>query len=143
MRSKCSLMNSLGAFIDRKEELKRTTPLQCLSLESTLRCNLDCLHCGSDCVRNDSTQDQEIDGELIKRELRSLAGARSVLASLEPGTTARRPIEGLERVAGDPRCAGWHLAVLAHAALWSVAVEDLQSPLGVCVEVPEHINDDR
>jgi radical SAM protein with 4Fe4S-binding SPASM domain len=66
-------VKSLEAFIDRKEELKRTTPLRYLFWESTLRCNLNCLHCGSDCVRNDSTQAQEIDAELIKRELRSIA----------------------------------------------------------------------
>lgn len=63
----------LEAFIDRKESLKKTTPLQYLFWESTLRCNLSCLHCGSDCVRDDSSQAQEIDGEMIKRELRSLA----------------------------------------------------------------------
>jgi radical SAM protein with 4Fe4S-binding SPASM domain len=66
-------VKQLEAFIDRKEKLKRTTPLQYLFWESTLRCNLSCLHCGSDCVRNDSTHAQEIDGALIKRELRSIA----------------------------------------------------------------------
>ncbi len=65
---------ALEAFIERKNELKRTMPLQYLFWESTLRCNLNCLHCGSDCVRNDSTQGREVGGDLIKKELRSIAG---------------------------------------------------------------------
>jgi radical SAM protein with 4Fe4S-binding SPASM domain len=64
---------ALEAFIDRKEQLKRTTPLRYLFWESTLRCNLNCLHCGSDCVRDDSTQSREIAGELVRRELQSIA----------------------------------------------------------------------
>ncbi|MBI5233055.1 MAG: radical SAM protein [Deltaproteobacteria bacterium] len=68
-------INALEEFIERKEHLKKTAPLQYLFWESTLRCNLGCLHCGSDCVRNDSTRDAELDGELIKRELRSIAKA--------------------------------------------------------------------
>ena len=67
----------LEEFIERKEQLKRTAPLQYLFWESTLRCNLGCLHCGSDCVRNDSTREAELDGEVIKRELRSIAKSYS------------------------------------------------------------------
>ncbi len=66
-------VNALEAFIERKEQLKRTTPLRYLFWEATLRCNLSCLHCGSDCVRNDSTQANEIGEDLIKRELRAIA----------------------------------------------------------------------
>jgi radical SAM protein with 4Fe4S-binding SPASM domain len=64
---------ALESFIDRKEQLRKTTPLRYLFWESTLRCNLNCLHCGSDCLRDDASQDAEIDGETIKRELRSVA----------------------------------------------------------------------
>ena len=66
-------VKALEAFIERKEQLKRSTPLQYLFWEATLRCNLTCLHCGSDCVRNDFTQANEIDGSVIRRELRSIA----------------------------------------------------------------------
>jgi len=66
-------VEALEAFIERKARLKQTTPLQYLFWEATLRCNLGCLHCGSDCVRNDAAQDAELDGEAIKRELRSIA----------------------------------------------------------------------
>lgn len=65
--------NALEAFIDRKEELKRTAPLRYLFWESTLRCNLSCLHCGSDCVRDDASQVNEVEPEHIRRELRSIA----------------------------------------------------------------------
>jgi radical SAM protein with 4Fe4S-binding SPASM domain len=63
----------LEAFIERKERLKNTTPLRYLFWEATLRCNLNCLHCGSDCVRDDSSRGRDIDGETVKRELRSIA----------------------------------------------------------------------
>jgi len=66
-------IQALELFIDRKEELRKTTPLRYLFWESTLRCNLNCLHCGSDCLRDDASRDAEIDGETIKRELRSIA----------------------------------------------------------------------
>ncbi len=66
-------VQALEAFIDRKERLKKSTPLQYLFWESTLRCNLSCLHCGSDCVRNDASTSQEISADLVKRELRSIA----------------------------------------------------------------------
>jgi radical SAM protein with 4Fe4S-binding SPASM domain len=66
-------VKALESFIDRKEELKKTTPLRYLFWESTLRCNLNCLHCGSDCLRDNASQDAEIDSEMIKRELRAIA----------------------------------------------------------------------
>lgn len=66
-------VSALEAFIERKERLKQTTPLKYLFWESTLRCNLACLHCGSDCVRDDSTQAREIGADLVRRELSSIA----------------------------------------------------------------------
>jgi radical SAM protein with 4Fe4S-binding SPASM domain len=66
-------VEALEAFIERKERLKQNTPLRYLFWESTLRCSLQCLHCGSDCVRDDSTQNAEIDAESVKRELRSIS----------------------------------------------------------------------
>jgi hypothetical protein len=50
-----------------------------------------------------------------------------------------RPVEGLDCVAGDPQLAGWHVAFLAHAGMWSVTVEDLRSPLGVYVRIPARV----
>lgn len=66
-------VEALEAFIEWKEKLKIAAPLRYLYWESTLRCNLQCLHCGSDCVRDDSTYGAEIDSDLIRRELASIA----------------------------------------------------------------------
>lgn len=66
-------VQALEAFIDRKKRLKKTRPLQYLFWEATLRCNLSCLHCGSDCLRDDASRDREISIEMIKKELHSIA----------------------------------------------------------------------
>ena len=66
-------IKALEDFVDRKDQLKKTAPLQYLFWEATLRCNLECLHCGSDCVRDNSTQSGEIGADLVKRELASIA----------------------------------------------------------------------
>jgi radical SAM protein with 4Fe4S-binding SPASM domain len=66
-------VKALENFIERKERLKLTTPLRYLFWEATLRCNLSCLHCGSDCVRDNASAANEIGSDLIKRELRSIA----------------------------------------------------------------------
>lgn len=41
----------------RRRNLKQLHPLQQLFWESTLRCNVHCLHCGSDCVSSIETPD--------------------------------------------------------------------------------------
>ena len=41
----------------RRRNLKKLHPLQQLFWESTLRCNVHCLHCGSDCVASVETPD--------------------------------------------------------------------------------------
>ena len=41
----------------RRKNLQQLHPLQQLFWESTLRCNVHCLHCGSDCSSNDVTPD--------------------------------------------------------------------------------------
>ncbi len=68
-------VQALEEFVARKELLKKTRPLRYLFWESTLRCNLSCRHCGSDCVKSDSSAKDEIDCESIKRELCSIAEA--------------------------------------------------------------------
>lgn len=66
-------VNLLDDFICRKEELKETHPLRYLFWEATLRCNLDCLHCGSDCVKDNSTLKDEIHIGKIKEELKTIS----------------------------------------------------------------------
>ena len=64
---------ALTNIIKRREELKELHPLTYLFWESTLRCNLDCLHCGSDCVKDNYSKSKELDTATIKRELIDIA----------------------------------------------------------------------
>ena len=41
----------------RRKNLQHLHPLQQLFWESTLRCNVHCLHCGSDCSSSEITPD--------------------------------------------------------------------------------------
>ena len=66
-------VESLIRLLDQREKLKETHPLRYLFWESTLRCNLDCLHCGSDCFKDNSTKSKEISAERVKRELVDIA----------------------------------------------------------------------
>ena len=66
-------VESLIKIIDHRERLKETHPLKYLFWESTLRCNLDCLHCGSDCMKDNSSKAKELDIELVKNELVDIA----------------------------------------------------------------------
>ena len=45
----------------RRHNLKKLHPLQQLFWESTLRCNVNCLHCGSDCLSSAVTPDMPAD----------------------------------------------------------------------------------
>ena len=66
-------VDNLEKFIDGKESLKKTHPLRYLFWEATLRCNLSCLHCGSDCVQDSSTGHLEIEPSLIKQQLKAIS----------------------------------------------------------------------
>lgn len=67
------LAQGLGRFIAAKEVLAATHPLRYLFWEATLACNLSCRHCGSDCLRDDSTRSRELPPALIMRELQAIA----------------------------------------------------------------------
>jgi radical SAM protein with 4Fe4S-binding SPASM domain len=66
-------IHMLERFLARKERLRREHPLRYLFWEATLRCNLDCLHCGSDCYKDNRTAPDELDVTLIKDELTAIA----------------------------------------------------------------------
>jgi len=66
-------IRQLERFIEKKDTLRRTHPLRYLFWEATLRCNLNCLHCGSDCVCDNSTEADELSVETVKAELRAIA----------------------------------------------------------------------
>lgn len=67
-------IQTLERFIARKERLRREHPLRYLFWEATLRCNLNCLHCGSDCYKDNRTAPDELDIAVIKAELAAIAG---------------------------------------------------------------------
>ncbi|MDE5870014.1 MAG: TIGR04133 family radical SAM/SPASM protein [Muribaculaceae bacterium] len=56
---KLSLRQRIGLELNRKikKELRRDHPLRQLFWECTWRCNLSCLHCGSDCKRESEQKD--------------------------------------------------------------------------------------
>ena len=66
-------IQSLENFIEKKELLKRTHPLRYLFWEATLRCNLNCLHCGSDCFRNNDTLSEELESSVLKETLTEIS----------------------------------------------------------------------
>ncbi|MBT3233636.1 MAG: radical SAM protein [Calditrichaeota bacterium] len=89
-----AIITNLENFIQQKEDLKKSHPLKYLFWESTLRCNLSCLHCGSDCVRDSSTEPDEIEAETIKRELKSISekyDPRSITFAIIGGEPLVRP----------------------------------------------------
>ncbi|MBF0324489.1 MAG: radical SAM protein [Alphaproteobacteria bacterium] len=68
-----ALVARLERFIDNKAQLASEHPLRYLFWESTLRCNLACRHCGSDCLRDNSTRDRELAPDAVKRQLTAIA----------------------------------------------------------------------
>jgi radical SAM protein with 4Fe4S-binding SPASM domain len=68
-----SKVDALEAFIREKESLKETAPLRYLFWECTLRCNLNCRHCGSDCFCENGSEADEIQGETVIAQLASIA----------------------------------------------------------------------
>jgi radical SAM enzyme (rSAM/lipoprotein system) len=58
-RLKTKLAQNL--FLKFKEQESRAHELRYLFWECTSRCNLDCLHCGSDCSKDGSTRDMPVE----------------------------------------------------------------------------------
>jgi radical SAM protein with 4Fe4S-binding SPASM domain len=89
-----ALADSLERFIDGKARLAVEHPLRYLFWESTLRCNLACRHCGSDCLRDNTTRDRELAPEAIKRQLAAIAGRhdpRTITFAIIGGEPLMRP----------------------------------------------------
>ncbi|BAE51796.1 radical SAM protein [Paramagnetospirillum magneticum] len=70
-----AVADRLERFVTAKARLAAEHPLRYLFWEATLRCNLACRHCGSDCLRDNSSRDRELPPEAIKRELAAIAQA--------------------------------------------------------------------
>lgn len=76
----------------RRKNLQTLHPLKQLFWESTLRCNVHCLHCGSDCNASVSTADMPMDDFLrvIDREITPHVNPHEVLIIISGGEPLMR-----------------------------------------------------
>ena len=76
----------------RRQNLKELHPLQQLFWESTLRCNVHCLHCGSDCVASATTPDMSAEDFLrvIDTEITPHVDPHKVLIIISGGEPLMR-----------------------------------------------------
>ncbi len=76
----------------RRKNLKQLHPLRQLFWESTLRCNVHCLHCGSDCVSSISQPDMPAEDflKVIDEEVTPHVNPRDVLIIISGGEPTMR-----------------------------------------------------
>jgi len=90
---------TLEGFVAEKARLRREHPLRYLFWEATLRCNLACQHCGSDCSRDQESMHRELAPEFVCRELKAIAAvhdAREITFAIIGGEPlVRRDIDGV------------------------------------------------
>ena len=114
--------DTLEHFIANKTRLARQHPLHFLFWESTLRCNLACRHCGSDCRRDDATRGRELPPEAIKRELAMIAAAHdpaAITLAIIGGEPLVRP--DIEEVGGFAAGLGYAWGITTNAMLLDAA----------------------
>ncbi|CAG0949514.1 Putative mycofactocin radical SAM maturase MftC [Burkholderiales bacterium] len=108
---------ALEAFVAEKTRLRREHPLQYLFWEATLRCNLACQHCGSDCSRDQGSAPRELPPEVICRELEAVA------QRYEPSAITFAIIGGEPLVRRDIDGVGAYAASLGFA--WGITTNGL------------------
>lgn len=109
----------LEQFIQNKELLRDTHPLRYLFWESTLQCNLACLHCGSDCYCDNSTAHQELSYEAITSQLDDIANyydPGSITLAIIGGEPLLRKNDIL-RVGKHAADSGFHWGIVTNAQL--------------------------
>ena len=76
----------------RRRNLKELHPLRQLFWESTLRCNVHCLHCGSDCIASIETPDMPAEDflKVIDTELTPHVHPHEVLIIISGGEPLMR-----------------------------------------------------
>ncbi len=76
----------------RRRNLQKIHPLEQLFWESTLRCNVHCLHCGSDCISSIETPDMPAEDFLrvIDTEITPHVKPRSVMVIISGGEPLMR-----------------------------------------------------
>jgi MoaA/NifB/PqqE/SkfB family radical SAM enzyme len=104
--------DALTAFIAAKEQARAEHRLAYLFWECTLRCNLSCRHCGSDCVKDDTSATRELGTDAICRELSAIA------RRYDPRTITFAIIGGEPLLRHDIEKAGAHAAGLGFA--WGI-----------------------
>lgn len=117
-----ALADSLERFIDGKARLAAEHPLRYLFWESTLRCNLACRHCGSDCLRDNSTRDRELAPDAIKRQLAAIAGRydpRSITFAIIGGEPLMRP--DIDEVGAFAASLGYNWGITTNGMLLDAA----------------------
>ncbi len=109
--------DALSAFIDRKQRARTERKLTYLFWECTLRCNLSCRHCGSDCVKSDDSAERELSAETICRELSAIA------RRYDPRDITFAIIGGEPLLRRDVEAVGAHAAALGFA--WGVTTNGM------------------
>lgn len=109
--------DALAAFIAEKERLRTQHPLRYLFWEATLRCNLECRHCGSDCKRDDSTASKELAPEAVCHQLAQIA------QRYDPGSITFAIIGGEPLIRADIETVGKYAADLGFA--WGITTNGL------------------
>ena len=76
----------------RRQNMKKLHPLRQLFWESTLRCNVHCLHCGSDCVASVETPDMPAEDflKVIDTEITPHVDPHQVLIIISGGEPLMR-----------------------------------------------------
>ena len=76
----------------RRRNLQKIHPLEQLFWESTLRCNVHCLHCGSDCISSIETPDMPAEDFLrvIDTEITPHVKPQSVMVIISGGEPLMR-----------------------------------------------------
>ena len=103
---------ALASFIGAKESTRAQHRLGYLFWECTLRCNLTCRHCGSDCLSDASTASQELSPEIVCRELSAIA------RHSDPTGTTFAIIGGEPLIRRDIEAVGAHAAAIGFS--WGI-----------------------
>ena len=76
----------------RRKNLKKLHPLQQLFWECTLRCNVHCLHCGSDCISSVTQPDMPMEDflKVLDEEVTPHVNPREVLVIISGGEPTMR-----------------------------------------------------
>ena len=108
---------ALEAFIADKDRARAAHRLAYLFWECTLRCNLECRHCGSDCFRDASSAGRELTADRVRQELSDIA------RRCDPKAITFAIIGGEPLIRRDIDAVGAHAAALGF--VWGVTTNGM------------------